>query len=443
MPDFHWGIPVLLMLVFIFYLNAYSEMEPFVNYGATDASATATAASLSAIGGGASTDTLPGDPNAGHDNDDDDTTEGFANYYKKCGDAQPTGILKDIFETYEIYKTRGDQWELFLPCNYTHAERELRTTAFPLDAQATLVPGTADGQQPRAVFAVDGCDQLVSKNRLWTLLLQAYGRPRASTLMPPTYVFTSPADAKQFLEDYTPGAMYICKKNVQRKQGLLRTRNLDLILRSHVQGFKLVQTYLTDVYTVKRRKLNLRYYVLLVCDAYGTKRAYVHREGKCLYTAKPYDPDADDDAHHITSTGVTAAHYADDQLPLTFAELRAHMYGHSQNYDAVFKAVSDKLQYVVEAVMPAMCINSKFKHHLRFQLFGVDVLLTSKLDPYVLEFNKGPNMKPVNQADYALKRVVLEDTFKQAGFLPTDRGAPSGFVLLREMDVNNVGRWTG
>ena len=110
------------MRVFIFYLNAYSEMAPFVNYGATDAPATATANSLSAIGGGASTDTLPGDPNASHD--DDDTTEGFANYYKSARDAQPTGILKDIFVPWARFTRRGHQWELFLPCKVTHAERE-------------------------------------------------------------------------------------------------------------------------------------------------------------------------------------------------------------------------------------------------------------------------------------------------------------------------------
>ena len=109
------------------------------------------------------------------------------------------------------------------------------------------------------------------------------------------------------------------------------------------------------------------------------------------------------------------------------------------HYDEVFARVCKKMQYVVEAVMPSMCANHAFRHHLRFQLFGVDVLLTSAHEPYILEFNKGPNMTPINQTDYALKRLVLEDTFKHAGFLPVERSSPSGFIQLSEMDVNNIG----
>lgn len=428
--DYHWALPCLIMVVFIFFLNAYAEMEPFVD--ATPHAHSPQAHSDAVVTARAAESVRADRRTAAHAGaSDDEDVETFANYYK-CGNATPSGIMKDIFATYDIYKTRGDQWELFLPCNYTHAERELRSLpgSGTMDTQATLIPSSTD--QPRAIFAVDGCDQLVSKNRLWTLLVEAYGRARSETLMPATYVFTSAADVKQFVADYRPGAMYICKKNVQRKQGLLRTSNLDQILRAEMEGYKLVQAYEKDVFTVHRRKLNLRYYVLLVCDAYGRKQAYVHREGKCLYTARDYDADADDDAHHITSVGVTAHDYVD--LPLTTNQLRAHLHTVGVEYDDVFRAVTDKLQHVVAAVMPSMCVASKFKHHLRFQLFGADVLLTSGLDPLVLELNKGPDMKPVNQDDYGLKRAVLEDTFRRAGFLPPSRS--SGFVMLREMDVN-------
>jgi hypothetical protein len=432
MADLHWGIPVLIMLVFIFYLNAYSEMEPFLNVDDSEQEVT--------------TDHLTHfkyDRASSHsvDTSSDTLVEDFANFYKKCDAKEPKGILKDIFDTYEIYKTRGDKWELFLPCNYTEAERELRTST-SLHTQDTLLPNgsSSANAQPKAIFAVDGCDQLVSKNRLWILLTKAYGHERSGEYMPPTYVFGHPGESRRFLEDYTPGAMYICKKNIQRKEGLLRTRNLDLILRSQVEGYKVVQRYLTDVYTIRKRKLNLRYYVLIVCDHHGHKRAYIHREGKCLYTAKDYDAESEDEQRHITSTGVTAEDYKKHQLPLNIAELRAHMHANDRmNYDEVFTQVCKKMQYVVEAVMPSMCVNHAFRHHLRFQLFGADVLFTSNLEPYLLELNKGPNMKPINQTDYALKRIVLEDTFKHAGFLPVERSSPSGFILLSEMDVNNIG----
>jgi hypothetical protein len=61
------------------------------------------------------------------------------------------------------------------------------------------------------------------------------------------------------------------------------------------------------------------------------------------------------------------------------------------------------------------------------------VILTDQLEPYILEFNKGPSMNPINHEDYKLKRVVLEDTFRTAGFqsnIPVAAEANNGFIQL-------------
>jgi len=272
----------------------------------------------------------------------------------------------------------------------------------------------------------------VSKNKLWEAIVGAYGREHARTLMPPTYVVADPDDLKRFLQQYDPNAMYICKKNVQRKKGLLMTSNMDDILRCHYHGYKIIQEYITNVHTVKRHKLNLRLYVLIVCDANGgPKRAYVHTQGKCLYTAKPYDPTTlRDEDTQITSLNTTSAQYeGPDALPLTFDELRQHWYNTRIDYEHVMGNVHQALREVVHAVLPSMCTASKFKNHVRFQLFGADVLLRGDtLDPYVLELNKGPSMKPANQADYGVKRGVLEDVFKKVGIMDSNTYRYAGYV---------------
>lgn len=287
-----------------------------------------------------------------------------------------------------------------------------------LQTQQSLLLTPNSGQR-RAIFAVDGCDRLVSKNRLWQALVDAYGRDHARTLMPPTYILADPEDLKRFLQQFDPQAMYICKKNVQRKKGLLMTNNMDDILRCHTQGYKIIQEYITNVHTVHSHKLNLRLYVLIVCNANGgPKRAYVHTQGKCLYTAKPYSPDTlMDETSQITSLDTSAALYeGSNALPLTLDDLRQHWYNERIDYDRVMGNVHRALREVVHAVLPGMCQASKFNNHIRFQLFGADVLLRGDtLEPYVLELNKGPSMKPVNQADYGVKRGVLEDVFKKVG----------------------------
>lgn len=357
--DFHWSIPFLIGVLFVMFLTSYAQMpEAFRSW-------------LTSV-------------------------EPFANF-KKCDHKPPTGVLKDVLDAHEYTKTTTDDWDIFLPCNYTHVEQELRE----MDTQR-LLPN-------QSVFAVDGCDKLVSKNKLWQALVDVYGRARASTISPPTYVVADPDDLARFLEDYVPQRMYICKKNVQRKKGLMMSDNLDTLLRCHYQGYKVIQEYLTDVHLVKGYKLNLRLYVLVVCDTYGNKHVHIHPEGKCLYTEQPYNPDTlHDTSTQITSTA-SASVYEDDALPLTLNDLREHWLNVHVNYDHVMRNVHEQLHAAVNAVLPKLCRATKFRRVTRFQLFGADVLLRGRdLAPFVLEFNKGPSMKPVNARDYAMKRRVME-----------------------------------
>lgn len=452
--DFHWSHPILIGIVLVMFLTSYhyqDTVEPFLArlqliQQASDSVPLASARTTPAL-----------------------SVESFANY-TKCDGRAPRGILKDIFESYDIYRTRGADWDIFLPCSYTHVEQELREMGTAEDedyehgehhrahasydahaiARARL-PANAhasDGSSPvRAIFAVDGCDALVSKNRLWDALVAAYGRAHACRLMPPSYVTAHAADMKLFVQHYDRQKMYICKKNVQRKEGLLLTGNLDTILRCHLDGYKVVQEYVMDVHTVRTHKLNIRLYVLVVCEPDGRKHAYVHDEGKCLYTAKPYNrATLSDRTSQITSVDVTKDLYeasalsnasattahAAGGLPLSVRDLRHFWRSECDIDDAmVWRRVMVILKDTVEAVLPTLCTNPKFYAHRRFQLFGVDVLLRNpSLEPLVLEFNKGPAMTPVNQEDYFIKRRVLEDVFGKMGFGRKGGGRGGGFLSL-------------
>ena len=402
--DFHWSHPILIGIVVVMFVTSFTyagHVEPFLDR-------------LQIL-----SELISSFPPTTETLSNPYSREPFANF-KKCETRAPRGILKDVFDSYEIYRTRGEDWDIFLPCSYTHVEQELQQ--FPDGpVQASLIPThPSNGQQRKAIFAVDGCDELVSKNSIWKSMVDMYGREHACSLMPPTYIISDTTDQKRFLEEYTPDSMYICKKNIQQKKGLMMTNNLDTLLRSHHQGFKVVQKYITDVHTVKQHKLNLRLYVLVVCEpGGGPKRVYVHSNGKCMYTAKPYNPDTPfDQTSQITSLDTSAELYeGTDGLPLTFDELRNHWESEEGvEYEQVMANIHRVLREVVGAAMPKMCRADKFRNHVRFQLFGADVLLCSgTLNPFVLELNKGPSMAPTNQSDYAVKRKVLEDVFQIVG----------------------------
>ena len=64
-------------------------------------------------------------------------------------------------------------------------------------------------------------------------------------------------------------------------------------------------------------------------------------------------------------------------------------------------------------------ICQKIKNNTRFQMFGVDIMLDEQLHPYILEMNKGPDMKPKDDEDYQVKKVI-EDTFGKVDLIDVD-----------------------
>ena len=182
--------------------------------------------------------------------------------------------------------------------------------------------------QNKLIYAVDGCDLIASKNGVWKLLVEAYGREQSAKLMPSTYLASDNDELRAFLAAYDPRHMYICKKNIQRKKGLLLTNNLDQLLQCQYRGYKVMQRYFQDVLLIGGRKLNLRIYVLVLCDLDGSKRAYLHRNGMCLYTNQPYAKNSVHAAEtQITSLNMDPSVYR--TLPLDFVDLsRALFEGH-------------------------------------------------------------------------------------------------------------------
>ena len=50
--------------------------------------------------------------------------------------------------------------------------------------------------------------------------------------------------------------------------------------------------------------------------------------------------------------------------------------------------------------------------YLTFQLFGADVIFTNNLHPYLLEFNKGPSMKYMNNRDEFIDNSIKNSNNK-------------------------------
>ena len=331
--------------------------------------------------------------------------EGFVTY-SKCKDV-PLGLLmKKIFAKHNI--TNQDGGDIYIPCGYTHIESELRNIS-------------VNNTDSKYIFGISGCDKIVSKNNLWLLLKNKYGREKASMIMPQSYIAYQPSDIELFKKNYRKGDIYILKKNLQRKEGILLSKNYQEIINCHkTGGYKVIQEYKRNTFLVNKRKINLRVYVLVTCNN-GMIEAWVHKNGKCIYTNQDYNDSDLDFEKNITSYNLDLSIY--DTNPFTLEELKLHLDYMGYDSSKFFSKLDSLIYQMMDASEPSLCKLSGFKNKPKFQLFGIDFLISDKLDPLLLEVNKGPDMVPKNKEDEDLKTLVLEDIFRVIGVIEDNQKA--------------------
>ena len=76
--------------------------------------------------------------------------------------------------------------------------------------------------------------------------------------------------------------------------------------------------------------------------------------------------------------------------------------------------------------------SDNIKNTTCFQLFGADVIFDTNLHPYLLEFNKGPDMSPRDDIDRKMKTKVQIDMFSKIGMLQNNNDETNSFFPLYE-----------
>ena len=82
---------------------------------------------------------------------------------------------------------------------------------------------------------------------------------------------------------------------------------------------RVVQEYVPDLYLLRKRKINLRIYMMVTCQ-HKQIRVYIHRDGKCIYTNRDFEEGTDDPEQHLTSLNVGVEVY--NNRPQSFEQLR-------------------------------------------------------------------------------------------------------------------------
>jgi hypothetical protein len=303
-------------------------------------------------------------------------------------------FVAKLFIDHNISKD-NNKWDIYYPCSYNQIEKEL-----------ALIKPTNNKQ---IIFGISGTDYIVSKNGIWELLFNKYKKD-ATKVMPQTYILHNKRDMQVFRNNYNPNKIYILKKNLQRKEGIKITQDIYEIMNASKKEFRIVQEYKVNTFLINKRKINLRIYVLITA-IHGKIEAFIHQNGKIIYTNKNYNPNTLTDLEsNLTSINLNQNIY--NKNPLSYNDFLNYLKQNKYNSEVVNNNVYDVITKVMHASHHKLGKMKSLQNNLCFQLYGIDIFFDDKLNPYILEFNKGPDMRPKNYRDKILKSKVKYDMFE-------------------------------
>lgn len=338
--------------------------------------------------------------------------------------------LEDILSEYNIKKTNGKSG-MFLPCAYDEINKEI----------SQITPN-----KDQRIFIIHDADNIAAKDYLWNLLVQHRGINQAKILMPNTYIMYSPEDMNRFKNEYTKGKLYIMKKNIQRQEGLKITDSYDEIINSKDQ-YVVVQELLQDPYTINGRKINMRFYILVICNEDNID-VYVYSNGFMYYTKELFKTGSKDLGPNIT-TGYIERHVYEVN-PLTHEDFKKYLDKNrgvsipeklvkSQGFkisDILFNRIYNLLREVFMSAAGHICTGNKLKSAITFQLFGADIAISDQLWPTIMEINKGPDMGVKDERDSTVKRGCTKDILRLLGMINEE--GPNGFIKILDKEKDKM-----
>jgi hypothetical protein len=307
-------------------------------------------------------------------------------------------ILKTLLQKYNItYNT--DHSQLYIPYSYTYINKEFNYL------KKNHIIGNF-----RFIYALYNCDILASKNNLYSLIEKIYGREKSTHIMPETWLINNSNHQKLFKDQYKKDKIYILKKNIQKKNGLLLTTNINDILYNPDKDYKIIQNYIKDVFLMNK---NLRIYLLIISKK-DSFTSYIYKNGKCMYTNMDYQYSCNLE-QNITSYHVDNSIYTN--LPLDLYDLELYFNRNNLNYSLLFQNIYNNIKLIHNVYKTPLHNSNNSINNTYFQLFGLDYIFDDNLNVYLLELNKGPDMTSKNDKDYVLKYRIYEDLLNKVGII--------------------------
>lgn len=320
---------------------------------------------------------------------------------------------------------------LIVPCSYESTEDEIKFFSDKLTNTDTRI------------FMLDNTDQMASKLLLWEYIVKNYGVKVASRYMPYTYSLVDNNEVELFKKEYNKNKLYITKNNEQRQEGIKIHDNLQSILDGR-NKYILVQELLQDPYLIRGRKINLRVYCLLIKHKNNIK-IMIYKDGFMYYTPELFEKNNISFKKNITTGYIDRKVY--EENPLTHQDFRDYLDENRElnNFEKylrmnnikisehIFNRIYKLLGDVIKCYIDVIGITNL---GIGFQLYGADIAINDKLEPMLMEINKGPDLTAKDDRDKKLKKNLSKDILKSVGLLTNTN---NNFIKVYErIEINNV-----
>lgn len=276
--------------------------------------------------------------------------------------------------------------------------------------------------------------ELTRKDRLW-LNFRSMARlhgPEIFDFMPHTFVL--PEQLEEFQQCFhKEGGMWIVKPTASsRGRGIFLLRDLKELPPE--EGL-VVSQYIQNPLLIQGLKFDIRVYVLVT--GYEPFRAYIYREGLVRFASKLYSTDQrhrQDVFRHLTN-------YSINKDAVNFIEndnIEADNVGHKWSISALNKhlacvgvdaelmwtRIMDLIVKSLLTVEPLVAERTRILTPLGsncFELYGFDILVDSKLKPWLLEVNLSPSMQADSPLDWQIKGSLMADALNLVGIPKASR----------------------
>lgn len=326
-------------------------------------------------------------------------------------------------------KEQGE-WKLYFPCSYDNIEEEINEIKL-LDSN------------DQRFFIINNADFLIGKDYLWSYILNYHGIEKAQTLMPMTYILYIDSEIEKIKNEFDTQKLYILKKNIQRQEGLKITNSLQEILDAKNEQYVVAQELLQDPYLIDGRKINMRFYILVICKD-NDMDVYIFNNGFMYYTKDLFKKNTIDFGPNITTGYVDRWIY--DVNPLTHEDFKIYLDNEDRNIsqnerilkdqghklsEIMFTRINILLREIFVSFIGKIC-GGKLKDYISFQLFGADIAIDENLYPKIMEINKGPDMGAKDDRDGMIKYKCMEDMLQIIGALPKNHD--NGFIKILDYE---------